>query len=37
MSPETSLIEFISTSAAFHAVTKTTLKQLEFEILQVGN
>jgi len=35
MSPESTLIEFISASAAFHGVKNCTLRDLEFEIMKV--
>ncbi|CAB4062573.1 unnamed protein product [Lepeophtheirus salmonis] len=35
MSPETTLIEFISSSAAFHGVKKQNMRQLEWDILKV--
>lgn len=35
MSPEVTLVEFISTSAAFHGVKKQNIKQLEWDILKV--
>ena len=35
MTPEQTLVEFISTSAAFHGVKKQPLHTLEFEILKV--
>ncbi len=35
MSPEVTLVEFISTSAAFHGVKRQNIKQLEWDILKV--
>jgi len=35
MSPESTLIEFISASASFHGVKKCSLRDLEFEIMKV--
>jgi len=35
MSPEVTLVEFISTSAAFHGVKNQNIKQLEWDILKV--
>ena len=36
LSPEKTLVEFISTSAAFFGVTRKSLKALEDEITRVG-
>ncbi len=35
MSPEVTLVEFISTSAAYHGVKRQNIKQLEWDILKV--
>ena len=35
MSPEQSLIEFISTSASLHGVKKMSLRNLEWDLLKV--
>ncbi len=35
MSPEVTLVEFISTSAAFHGIKKQNMKELEWDILKV--
>lgn len=36
MSPEATLVEFISTSAAYHGVKRQSIKDLEFDILKVS-
>ena len=36
LSPEHTLVEFISTSAAFHEVKKQPLRSLEWDLLKVG-
>jgi hypothetical protein len=36
MSPEQTLVEFISTSAAFHGVKTQALRSLEWDLLKVG-
>ena len=35
MTPEQTLIEFISTSASLHGVTRQSIRQLEWDILKV--
>ena len=36
MSPEQTLIEFISTSASLHGVNKISLRNLEWDLLKVN-